>query len=230
MEKYAIIVAGGEGTRLGGDLPKQFRDLCGRPLLWWSMKAFHDENPFTRIILVVHPSHVDDWKNLFMSLPEEDRFPHDVVVGGSSRTGSVKNGLADIPDKADALVAVHDAARPLVSPEMIARGWEAAGMGGGAVPAVAVTDSLRRLKGEGSEAVDRSRYVAVQTPQVFNVALLKKAYEKNPDAVYSDDASAFEASGMTPVIYKGSHLNMKVTNPGDIEIASLFITSTHLSR
>lgn len=229
MEKYAIIVAGGEGTRLGGDLPKQFRDLGGRPVLWWSMKAFHDEDPSTRIILVVHPRHVDDWKNLFMSLPEEDRFPHDVATGGTSRTGSVKNGLAGIPDKAEALVAVHDAARPLVSPEMIARGWEAARKAGGAVPAVAVTDSLRCLTDEGSVAVDRSRYVAVQTPQVFNVSLLKRAYEMNPDAVYSDDASAFEASGMTPVIYEGSHLNMKVTNPGDIEIASLFITSARLS-
>lgn len=225
MEKYAIIVAGGEGTRLGGDLPKQFRDLCGHPLLWWSMKAFHDEDPSTRIRLVVHPRHVDDWKSLFMLLPEEERIPHEVAVGGSSRTGSVKNGLAGIPDSEDALVAVHDAARPLVTAGMIARGWEAAVKSGGAVPVVPVTDSLRCLTDGGSVAVDRSRYVAVQTPQVFRVALLKKAYGMNTDAVYSDDASAFEAAGMAPALYAGSHLNMKVTNPGDIEIASLFLNS-----
>lgn len=230
MEKYAIIVAGGEGTRLGGDLPKQFRDLCGKPLLWWSMKAFHDEDPSTRITLVVHPRHVDDWKKLFSSLPEKDRIPHDVAVGGTSRTGSVKNGLAGIPDVDDALVAVHDAARPLVCAEMIARGWETAAKAGGAVPAVPVTDSLRRLDGDGSVAVDRSLYVAVQTPQVFRVSLLKKAYEKNPETVYSDDASAFEASGLIPALYEGSHLNMKVTNPGDMEIASLFINSCCQSK
>ena len=123
----------------------------------------------------------------------------------------------------DSLVAVHDAARPLVTVDMISRGWETAARHGGAVPCVPVTDSLRHLEGEGSVAVDRAEYVAVQTPQVFRAGLLADAYAKNPDAVYSDDASAFEAAGRHPVMFAGAPQNMKVTNPGDLEIAALLL-------
>lgn len=223
MKKYAVLVAGGEGTRIGGGLPKQFREVCNKPLLWWSMKAFHDEDPDTRIILVLHPGFFELWDEIFLKLPEEQRFAHEVVGGGKSRTESVKNGLRDIPASADVLVAVHDAARPLAGAEMIARGWKAAAEAGGAVPAVLVTDSLRKLADDGSTAVDRRDFVAVQTPQVFRADLLKEAYLKNPDAVFSDDASAFEAAGFSPVLYEGNPQNMKVTNPGDIEIASLLL-------
>lgn len=239
MEKYAVIVAGGEGTRLGGGLPKQFRELQGRPVLWWSLKAFHDEDPDVRMRVVLHPGYFDEWQNLLLALPEDERFEHEVIAGGSSRTESVKNGIKGIPASADVLIAVHDAARPLVSVDMIARGWNAASKAGGAVPAVAVTDSLRHLSGfpkvdwkaiyssgelyGDSEAVDRSEYVAVQTPQVFRADLLKGAYELKPDMTFSDDASAYEVAGGKPVLYEGSPLNMKVTNPGDIEIASLLL-------
>ncbi len=223
MEKYAVIVAGGEGTRLGGGLPKQFRPLGGRPVLWWSLKAFHDEDPAVKLRIVLHPDYFDEWEHLIQSLPEQERFSHEVFAGGKSRTESVKNGIASIPDSHNALIAVHDAARPLVTVGMIARGWLAAGAEGGAVPAIPVTDSLRRLEGAGSRAVDRSEYVAVQTPQVFRADLLKKAYADNPDAVFSDDASAFEAAGHEPVLYEGSPLNIKVTNPGDMEIAELLL-------
>lgn len=228
MEKYAIIVAGGEGTRLGGDLPKQFRELCGRPVLWWSLKAFHDEDPDTRIIIVLHRDYFGLWEELMTSMPQEDRIAHVTVAGGNSRTASVKNGIVSVPNSEEALIAVHDAARPLVDVDMIARGWEAAAKYGGVVPAIPVTDSLRKLtEGKdnvgGSEAVDRSEYVAVQTPQVFRADLLKDAYERQPDAVFSDDASAFEAAGWKPVLFKGSVKNMKVTNPGDIEVAQILM-------
>ncbi len=223
MEKYAVIVAGGEGTRLGGGLPKQFRELKGRPVLWWSLKAFHDEDPTTHLRVVLHPGFFEQWQTLFLSLPEEERFHHEVVAGGSSRTASVKNGIAAVPSSAEAMIAVHDAARPLVSVDMITRGWEAAGKAGGAVPAVGVTDSLRHLNDRGSEAVDRSEYVAVQTPQVFRADLLKVAYALQPDAIFSDDASAYEAAGGRPVLFQGSPINMKVTNPGDLEIAEVLL-------
>lgn len=225
MKKYAIIVAGGCGTRLGGDLPKQFQSLKGRPVLWWAMKAFHDEDPATQIILVLNKDYFDVWERLFNSLPEEERILHKVCRGGQSRTESVKNGLSLVPKAEDVLVAVHDAARPLVNPEMISGGWEAGAAYGAAVPAVPVTDSLRKISGGGSEAVDRSDYVAVQTPQVFKATVLKNAYDANPDAVFSDDASATEAAGHKTALYKGSPRNMKVTNPGDIEIACLLLDS-----
>ena len=221
MEKYAIIVAGGEGTRLGGGLPKQFRELAGRPVLWWSLKAFHEEDPDVKLRVVLHPGFFDEWDILVNSLPENERIPHEVVCGGRSRTESVRNGLNAVPASDDVLVAIHDAARPLVSVEMISAGWEAALPTGGAVPAVPVTDSLRRLTAGGSEAVDRSGYVAVQTPQVFRAGMLKRAYDELPGAVYSDDATAFEAAGGKVALFQGSPDNVKITNPGDIEAVEL---------
>lgn len=226
MQKYAIIVAGGEGTRLGGGLPKQFRPLNGKPLLWWAMKAFHDEDHDTRIILVVNPKHLSDWKKLCLEMNPDDFIDHEICPGGASRTESVKNGLRLIPDSEESLVAIHDAARPLVFPLMIARGWKAAFATGGAVPAIPVTDSLRHLEADGgSKAADRSAFVAVQTPQVFKSRLLKDAYLANPDAVFSDDAAAFEAAGHKVALFDGSPRNIKVTNPGDIEIAALLLSS-----
>lgn len=225
MKKNAIIVAGGSGTRLGGDLPKQFQDLNGRPVLWWSLKAFHDEDPTTKITLVLNPEYIPLWMEMYMSLPMEDRFVHEVAEGGDSRTQSVKNGIILIPPTDNELIAVHDAARPLVTVDMIREGWEEAGKHGVAIPAVPVTDSIRRLTKDGSEAVDRKDYVSVQTPQVFKASVLVDAYEKNPDAVFSDDASAVEAAGYKPVIFTGSPRNIKVTNPGDIQVASLLLNS-----
>jgi len=223
FEKYAIIVAGGTGSRLGGGLPKQFRPLNGRPMAWWSMKAFHEADSSTRIILVVHPDYVGMWDELMSQLPPEDHVPHVVRGGGASRTASVINGLEGVPMADNVLVAVHDAARPLVSTGIISRGWVAGAESGAAVPAVAVTDSLRRVTDAGNEAVDRSEYVAVQTPQVFRAAVLKGAYQRFPDTVFSDDASATEAAGNVTALFDGDHANMKVTNPGDIEIASLLL-------
>lgn len=224
-KKYAVIVAGGTGSRLGGGLPKQFRNLNGMPVLWWSMKAFKDSDPATEIILVVHPDYIKEWNDLHLSLPEESRIPHKVVGGGGSRTESVVNGIAEIDDPDDALIAVHDAARPLVPLDLIRRGWEAGDKFGAAVPAVPVTDSLRKITEAGSVAVDRAEYLAVQTPQVFRSSVLKGAYGSMPGKIFTDDASATEAAGWTTAIFEGSPENMKVTNPGDLEIASLRLCS-----
>ena len=223
--KYAVIVAGGTGSRLGGGLPKQFRDLNGRPLVWWSMKAFHDADVDTKIILVVHPDYVDVWKNLFASLRYEDQIPHDIKCGGSSRTESVINGISDIPSSENELIAVHDAARPLVTVSLINRGWESGDKYGACVPVVPVTDSLRRINGDENEAIDRKDYVAVQTPQVFKASILKEAYQKNAGMIFTDDASATESAGWKTALFEGSPENMKVTNPGDIEVATLRLNS-----
>lgn len=223
VEKHAVIVAGGAGTRLGGSLPKQFQTLNGRPLLWWSMKAFLDEDAHTKITLVLNPDFIPVWKDIYMSLPTGEQLPHEVAQGGETRTESVKNGIMSLPASDDVLVAVHDAARPLVTPGIIREGWEMARKHGAAIPAVPVTDSLRKIDFSGSTAVDRKDYVAVQTPQVFKASVLIMAYSSNGSATFTDDASAVEAAGVKPVIFSGSPHNMKVTNPGDIEIASLFM-------
>lgn len=226
IHRYAVIVAGGSGTRAGGEVPKQFRELLGRPMLWWSMKAFKTENPDTEIILVLHPGFFHEWDLIFESLPENERFVHQTVCGGRTRAESVANGLLAIPEGKPAFVAVHDAARPLVSAGMIRRGWDACReCPSGAIPAVDVTDSLRMMTPKGSVSVRRSDYRAVQTPQVFRLDVLKDCYSKTDvlDPRFTDDASIAESCGRTVSLYRGEHRNIKVTNPQDFEIAELWL-------
>lgn len=223
MRQYAVIVAGGSGTRMGGGIPKQFRSLLERPVLWWSMKAFHDENPNTELILVLPEEFIPLWNDLFATIPEKDRFEHLVTIGGNTRTESVVNGIGLIEDE-DSLVAIHDGARPLVTKEIIHQGFLLAGAEGAAVPVVPVTDSLRKLNGDSSECVDRNRFVAVQTPQVFKTLLLKKAYrEAEDDKVFTDDASVVERMDQKIALFEGSHNNIKITNPKDLAIAKLLM-------
>ncbi len=222
--KYAVIVAGGEGNRAGGSIPKQFQLLKGVPMLWWSVRAFHEEDPDTKIILVLHPGFLDDWDILFAELPEADRkIPVHISCGGRSRLESVRNGLMSVPDVEDALVAIHDAARPLVSPSLIARGWEAAGKYKAAVPVTPMTDSIRRIEGTVSVAVPRKDYVKVQTPQVFDATLLKAAYYKTLTSDMTDDASVAEAAGSSIYLFEGSPYNMKVTDPLDLAVAATLL-------
>lgn len=222
--KYAVIVAGGEGNRAGGSIPKQFQLLKGVPMLWWSVRAFHEEDPDTKIILVLHPGFLDDWDILFSELPAADReIAVHVSCGGRSRLESVRNGLMSVPDGEEALVAVHDAARPLVTPSLIARGWEAAEKYKAAVPVTPMTDSIRRVDGNSSEAVPRKDYVKVQTPQVFDAALLKAVYDEPLTPDMTDDASVAEAAGSSIFLFEGSPYNLKVTDPLDLVIATTLL-------
>lgn len=225
MRKYAIIVAGGEGTRAGGALPKQFQDISGRPMLWWTMKAFADEDPSVKIIVVMNPRCVDLWRDLFFGLPANEQISHEIAMGGASRTESVENGLMAVTPSADSYVAIHDAARPLVDRATLRNGWLTAMQTGGVVPVVPVSDSLRQLTPDGTRAVDRSEFVAVQTPQVFRADLIKNAYQMRNGRIYSDDAAAYEAAGGKVATFPGNPQNFKVTNPGDIERAALFLNA-----
>ena len=218
--RYAIVLAGGEGHRAGGEVPKQFQSLNGLPVLWWSVKAFHQENPDTHIILVIHPGYFDLWDTIAESLPEEEKaLKFELCCGGRSRLESVKNGLMMVTED-DALLAVHDAARPLLTPAMISAGWECAGEKGAAVPAVPMSDSLRRLTPDGSVAVLRKDYVTVQTPQVFRSGIIKEAYGRPMSPDFTDDASVVEAAGVKVSLYPGEPTNIKITHPLDIVIAS----------
>lgn len=224
MKKYAVIVAGGSGSRMGGGIPKQFRSLWQRPVLWWSMKAFHDEDPSTRLILVLPENYIDLWQSLFSTLPEEEKIPHKVVAGGNSRTESVKNGLS-LCEEEDSMVAVHDGARPLVRPSLISKGWETAERSGAALPVVPVTDSLREVDGGFSKAVNRDRYVGVQTPQVFVTGLLKEAYRKAGNQTFTDDATAVENLGREVTLFEGEPTNIKITNPKDMAVATVLMSN-----
>lgn len=217
--KYAVIVAGGLGTRIGGDLPKQFLPIDSIPMLWWSVRAFHEEDPTTTIIIVMHPGFFDDWDILWSSLPEQDRLiQYDLVCGGRSRLESVRNGIMCIPSGSENLIAVHDAARPGVTVGMIARGWQCASENGTAVPSLPVVDSLRRMEGDANISVDRNDYVRVQTPQVFRADILKDAYNKPFSPNLTDDASVVENAGGRISLYRGDERALKVTVPADLLI------------
>ena len=223
MRKNAVIVAGGSGTRMGGGLPKQFRNLCGRPVVWWSVKAVHQEDPSSRIILVLPEDFVGWWEDFISNLPDNEKIDVIVTTGGSTRSESVMKGLAQIDDGKDSLVAVHDGARPLINVRMLAEGWNKAEIYDAAIPVVPVTDSLRKVEGEESKSVDRSAYVAVQTPQVFKTELLKEAYRKAEGKTFTDDAAVMEHAGHRIELYEGSPENIKITNPKDMAIAAVIM-------
>ena len=229
-EKYAIIVAGGVGNRAGGSVPKQFRNLCGIPMLWWSVRAFHQENPETKIILVLNSAYVGLWNELYESLPSEDRsIAVTVTSGGDSRLESVWNGLKCVPDSGGSLVAVHDAARPLITTDIIRRGWEAASQSGAAVPVAPLVDSIRHISDAGNFSVPRKEYVRVQTPQVFDSESLKRAYDRPFSPDLTDDASVVEAAGYKITLFDGSDYNLKVTAPNDFAIAETLLNQFQAS-
>ena len=218
-ERYAIIVAGGRGLRMGGELPKQFLPLSGKPILMRTLELFEGE--VSRIILVLPEDHIPFWQELC----ERYHFtlPHTVALGGETRFHSVRSGLSHLPQAG--LVAVHDGVRPLVSSALIRRSFEEAERSGAALPACPVTDSLRLRQDEGkSEAVDRSRYVAVQTPQTFDLGRLQQAYEQAYSPLFTDDASVYEAASLGSItLIDGEETNIKLTTPRDLLLAELLL-------
>lgn len=226
MKKVAIIVAGGSGLRAGGDVPKQLQTLGGMPVFAHSVKAFLEEYPGTRIILVVNERFRDMFEIGVANLQKE-WIPFDctIVGGGLTRAESVSNALATLNAEDDMLIAVHDAARPLVTVNLIKRGWESARQYGASVPAIPLTDSIRELESDGnSRAADRSNYMAVQTPQVFKAPILISAYQKlsGPISV-TDDASVVELQNQQITLYQGDPRNIKITGPQDIIIANALL-------
>jgi 2-C-methyl-D-erythritol 4-phosphate cytidylyltransferase len=218
-ERYAIIVAGGRGLRMGGELPKQFLPLCGKPVLMRTLELFEGE--VSQIILVLPEDHIPFWEELC----ERYHFtlPHTVALGGETRFHSVRSGLSHLPQAG--LVAVHDGVRPLASRALIRRSFEEAERSGAALPACPVTDSLRLRQDEGkSEAVDRSRYVAVQTPQTFDLGQLQQAYEQAYFPLFTDDASVYEAASLGSItLIDGEETNIKLTTPRDLLLAELLL-------
>lgn len=223
MKKTAIILAGGEGHRAGGDVPKQFRELLGKPMYLYSMEAFLAADPETELILVCHPGMMDLLEVQTAEYPGE--LSYTLVCGGRSRRESVEHALMEIGSgNAERLVAVHDSARPLIDAATILRGWETARHSGSAVPVVPVTDSLRhKMPDGGSRALDRSQFMAVQTPQIFRADILAEAYRQPDSPAFTDDASMVEAAGHSVTLYEGNPRNIKVTNPCDFAVAEALL-------
>lgn len=217
--RFALIVAGGKGLRMGGELPKQFLPIGGKPVLMRTLEAFYACDPEIHLILVLPQSQQAFWRQLC----GEHAFtlPHVVADGGGTRFHSVKNGLAYV--NAPGLVAVHDGVRPFVSQEVIARCYDLAATKKAVVPVTDVVETVRHLAGEGSSTVNRDEYKLVQTPQVFDADLLKQAYEQPYTSCFTDDASVVEALGIPVHLTAGNRENIKITTPFDLKIATALL-------
>ena len=219
MNHYILIVAAGSGKRFGTDIPKQFLELAGRPVIMHTIQRFLAFSADVRFIVVLPTGYVSYWKELTVKYAFD--VPHVVAEGGSTRFFSVKNGLALTGD--DGLVAVHDGVRPLVSPDTIARCFEAAQKFGNAVPSVIPSDSVRLETEKGSETYDRNHVRLIQTPQVFRTEIIKKAYlqEYSPD--FTDDATVVEKSGQIIHLVEGNRENIKITSPEDLAVTEAML-------
>lgn len=226
MKKYAIIVAGGKGLRMGGELPKQFIPVEGRPVLMRTLDAFYACENSIQIILVLPRDHQPYWQELCREY--QFAVPHRIADGGATRFHSVQNGLA-LVDEADALVAVHDGVRPFVSYEVIVRCYQEAALHGAVVPVIPMVETVRHLLPEGSETVNRDVYRLVQTPQTFSVSLLRRAYEQPFCDAFTDDASVVEALGHVVHLVEGNRENIKLTTPFDLVVAQALVQSAAAS-
>jgi len=222
MHKVAIIVAGGKGERMGTSTPKQFLELAGKPILIHTLEKFKKADPKIEIILALPKNQIDFWEELFhkYQLP---KVLHQVVEGGKTRFHSVQNALKLV--KENSLVAIHDGVRPLVSVDTIHECFAEAEKNGNAIPVIEVVDSLRHYSKQDktNEAVSRSCYKIVQTPQCFTSELIFRAYQQDFDKLFTDDATVVEKLGETINLVSGNRENIKITTVEDLVIAEAFL-------
>ena len=219
MELYVVIVAGGSGKRMGAEIPKQFLELAGRPVLMHTIERFKSFSDAIEIITVLPENQLRHW----IELQKKYSFtvPHTLVKGGYHRFFSVRNGLkfVNIPG----LVAIHDGVRPFVSIDTIKRCFDTAAKLGNAVPSVSPTESLRMLTEQGSLPINRLHVKQIQTPQVFNAELIKKAYLQEYRPEFTDDATVLEMTGEKINLIEGNRENIKITNPEDLLISTALL-------
>lgn len=223
MKYYAIIVAGGSGNRMQSILPKQFLLLDGKPVLMHTIAAFNACELNPEILVVLHIDQHEYWKQLCLQYNFD--VPHQVIKGGVQRFHSVKNGLEAIKGKG--IVAVHDAVRPLISAQLISQCYQVAAEKGNCVIGITPTDSVRQVLEDGqSMALSRDELTLIQTPQTFELDLIRKAYEAPYRNDFTDDASVAEFSGIKIHLIPGLRENIKITYPQDLEIASILKKKT----
>ena len=220
-EEYVIIVAGGKGLRMGSDIPKQFLPIGGRPVLMRTIERFRKYSPTLQIILVLPKAQQDYWQELC----QEYHFnvEYQLADGGETRFHSVQHGLALIPDDAEGVVGVHDGVRPLPSIDVIRNCYETAREKKAVIPVIPVVETVRHLQGEVSVTVPRNDYRLVQTPQCFDIQLLKSANKQPYCDNFTDDASVVEAFGFAITLVEGNRENIKITTPYDLKIAEVLV-------
>ena len=219
--EYALIVAGGKGTRINSSVPKQFLELSGLPIIIHTLNAFVRYSRETRIILVLPADDIETWS----TLSKKHNFNTPIILqeGGDTRFQSVKRGLEKI--QGSGLVAIHDGVRPLISEDIIGASFRLAAVHRSAVAAVRLKESIRMTDKDNTRAMDRSRFRLIQTPQTFDVALIKKAYEIKEDPGLTDDASVAEKAGHVISLFEGSYENIKITTSEDLVVAAALLNA-----
>ncbi len=217
---YAVIVAGGKGLRMGASIPKQFLPVNGLPVLMLTIKRFREYDGALKIILVLPKEQHEYWNELCKNYHFTDAYA--VVEGGETRFHSVRNGLAAIPDDAEGVVGIHDGVRPFPSVEVIRACYETARTAKAVIPVVPVVETVRHIVAGGkTETVDRADYRLVQTPQTFDIQMLKQAYAQPYRDCFTDDASVVESAGHEVTLIEGNRENIKITTPFDLRIARI---------
>jgi 2-C-methyl-D-erythritol 4-phosphate cytidylyltransferase len=215
MLKYAIIVAGGSGTRMGGTLPKQFLLLNKKPLIYYTIRTFHQAYDDLEIILVLPQAYIDMGQEIVNTWFNDGRTR--ITPGGDTRFQSVKNGLQLVGE--ESIIFVHDGVRCLLSKALIHACYEKAMETGSAIPVIASKDSVRMITGEGNEVADRSKVMLVQTPQTFLSKILIPAFNIDYNEKFTDEAIVVEALGQKVSLVEGEETNIKITTPLDLIVA-----------
>lgn len=218
---YVIIVAGGKGLRMGSDIPKQFLPIANKPVLMRTLERFREYSANLQIILVLPEAQQDYWQELCRQYGFQVEYQ--LANGGQTRFHSVQNGLALVPDDAEGVVGVHDGVRPFPSIEVIRNCYETARTAKAVIPVIPVVETVRHIEGEGSVTVPRGDYRLVQTPQAFDIQLLKAANRQPYNDGFTDDASVVESYGHQITLVEGNRENIKITTPYDLKIAEVLI-------
>jgi 2-C-methyl-D-erythritol 4-phosphate cytidylyltransferase len=218
-KEYALIVAGGKGTRIKSKTPKQFLELNGLPVLMHTLNAFYRYSKEIVVILVLPKDDIATWQSLCVRY----NFVNPLILqsGGETRFQSVKKGLEKI--EGDGLVAIHDGVRPLISENIIAASFRLAAVHRSAIAAVRLKESIRITDQDNTKSVDRSKFRIIQTPQTFQVSLIKSAYEMKEDVTLTDDASVAEKAGHLISLFEGSYENIKITTSEDLIVAEALL-------
>ena len=218
---YVIIVAGGKGLRMGTDIPKQFLPIGGKPVLMRTLERFREYSADLQIILVLPKAQQDYWQELCQEY--DFKVEYQMTDGGETRFHSVQHGLALIPDDAEGVVGVHDGVRPFPSIDVIRNCYETARKKKAVIPVIPIVETVRHLQDETSVTVPRGDYRLVQTPQTFDIQLLKAANRQPYNDGFTDDASVVEAFGFDVTLVEGNRENIKITTPYDLKIAEVLI-------
>ena len=219
MKRAVVIVAGGTGRRMGGEIPKQYQELEGKPIIIHTLEQFNRFDPNMLVVVVLAHEHRQIWDAMANAHADTSRIK--LAAGGVTRFHSVQNGIQLIED--DVVVGIHDAVRPFVSLETLERCYSTAFRTGSAIPVIDVDESVRMVTGDGSSVhMDRSTLKRVQTPQVFRSELIREAFKNTEDHSFTDDASVFESHFGKVTLVEGNRQNIKITTPTDIQLASLF--------